>query len=88
MRTNDLKKGTRVILDHGVKAILNDNKSGTVRQMVVTVGEFSEAGPSTETCDEYTHKITAYQGKLGQWFYDIEYTPEQERARQMSALTG
>ena len=76
MKTNDLKKGTRIKLaDSGWEATLIDSKKGNIRYADVE-GVYREMGSI------YSHDIVAYQTKDGAWHTDIEYTPAQLACRQ------
>ena len=78
MKTNDLKKGARILLRNGWEADVWDNKKGNTRVCNV-YGDFTEPGSI------YAHDIVAYKGTDGAWHSDIEYTPEQLRCRKMNA---
>jgi hypothetical protein len=43
MKTNDLKKGDKVILRNGYNAIIEDSKKGNIR-MAKVFGEYTEIG--------------------------------------------
>lgn len=72
MKTNDMKKGTRIVLRNGWEATLEDNRKGTIRMATVE-------GNYTETGSIYAHDIA---GALidGKWERP-EYTPEQLKLR-------
>lgn len=70
MKTNDLKKGARVVLRNGWEAEMADNRKGWSRYAKV-YGEFTEVGSI------YTHNIVEYKGEDGKWHDDIEYTKDQ-----------
>jgi hypothetical protein len=83
MKTNELKKGTRVQLRCGWYATVADNAKGTIRMCDVE-GVYREIG------SVYAHDIMrAYQpqvidprsGGMGYWVA-IEHTPAQEKLRQ------
>jgi hypothetical protein len=78
VKTNDLKKGTKIKLSNGWEAKIEDNKKGTTR-MATVYGTFTEMG------SVYAHDIVAYE-KDGQWLTDIEYTKDQLKCKQMDAL--
>ena len=78
MKTNDLKKGTRVLLRNGWEADIWDNRKGNTRVCNV-YGDFTEAGSI------YAHDIVAYKDVNGFWYYDIEYTPDQLRCKRRNA---
>ena len=75
MKTNDLKKGTKIMLKCGWCGELVDNMRGNTR-MALVHGFCSEIGSI------YSHDIVAYQ-KDGVWHHDIEYTPSQIKLRDM-----
>jgi len=78
MKTNDLKKDTRILLQNGWYAKLLDNKKGNIR--------FAEVhGIVTEMGFIYSHDIVAYDvpGKPG-WQTDIEYTKSQLDCHRMN----
>lgn len=72
MKTNDIKKGMRIVLSNGWQATIEDNKRGNIRMATVE-------GFYTETGSIYSHDIA---GVLidDQWVRP-EYTPDQERLR-------
>lgn len=72
MKTNDIKKGMRIVLSNGWQATMEDNKRGNIRMATVE-------GFYTETGSIYSHDIA---GVLidDQWVRP-EYTPDQERLR-------
>ncbi len=72
MKTNDLKKGTRIVLRNGWQATIEDNRKGNIRMATVE-------GHYTETGSIYAHDIA---GVLvdGKWERP-EYTPEQLKLR-------
>jgi predicted transcriptional regulator len=74
MKTNDLKKGTRVMLSNGWVADLLDNMKGKIRTAKVY-------GLATEMGSIYTHDIVQYQEADGRWNDDIEYTVDQIELR-------
>lgn len=77
MKTNDLKKGTRIMLRNGWEADLWDNMKGNARVANV-YGDFEEAG------SVYSHDIVAYKDANGNWQQDIEYTPSQLKCRKLN----
>ena len=81
MKTNDLKKGTRVKLANGWEAEIWDNKKGNTRVCNV-FGFFTEAGSI------YAHDIVAYQDSLDNWHYDIEYTDAQLKCKKAVRSMG
>ena len=78
---NDLKKGDEVVLKGGEKAIIANNKRGTVRMMSIQ----QIYRPDLYLLeDEYVHNIshvTKHLGKDG--FWTIEYS---EKQRKQNAL--
>lgn len=94
MKTNDIKKGTRILLRNGWEAVLIDNKKGTIRDAEV-YGDFTECGSiyahdilarmPTKTENEESlipvNNFITYNGKL--WIRDIELTPAQIKCQEM-----
>lgn len=76
MKTNELKKNTKVQLRNGWKATLLDNKKGNVRDALVE-------GFCTEAGSIYTHNIVA-RFENGSWIHDIEYTDSQKNCEKLS----
>lgn len=76
MKTNDLKKGTRIVLKNGWNADLVDSRKGSTRMAKVY-------GFETEIGSVYAHDIVAYEVN-GSWKTDIEYTPEQLKTKKWS----
>lgn len=81
VKTNDLKKGTRIKLANGWEADLLDNKKGNIR-MAKVYGMYTEAG------SVYSHDIVAYQDKDGNWQTDIEYTKSQNECKARASIFG
>jgi len=81
MKTNDLKKGTRIMLRNGWEADLWDNMKGNTRVANV-YGFYEEAG------SVYAHDIVAYKDADGNWQEDIEYTKSQLDCRKAVAAMG
>ncbi len=90
MKTNELKKGTRILLRNGWEADLIDNKKGTIRDATV-YGDYTESGSI------YAHDIVAYEVKDGpvalmlcgrKFATDIEYTPAQIQCRESCFALG
>jgi hypothetical protein len=78
MKTNDMKKGTRVMLrGSNWEADIADNMKGNTR--IATVYGFE-----TEMGSIYTHDIVAYKDANGVWQKDIEYTPSQIKCRKFA----
>jgi len=81
VKTNDLKKGTRIRLRNGFFGTLNDNKRGNTRETVVQGYYGDEIG------SVYSHDIVAAQVD-DQWV-EIEYTKSQLECKQFNeALFG
>jgi len=94
MKTNELKKGTMVLLANGWHGELWDNARGNTR-VVNVYGDYEEAGsvyshdivayarePKNEQCKEKSDK---YAWK---WITDIEYTPSQIACKQTVRYMG
>lgn len=85
MTTNDLKKGTEVLLSSGMRARLEDNKKGNIR-MATVYG--AEVGLFTEMGSVYSHDIVRYKDEQGNW-QGIEHTDKQRKLRrEVNALFG
>jgi hypothetical protein len=76
MKTNDIKKGTRIRLNNGWFGTMMDNRKGNTRVAKVE-------GYVTEMGSVYAHDIVAYQDAEGNWQSDIEYTKSQLKTRKM-----
>lgn len=76
MKTNDLKKGTRIGLRNGWEAELMNSMKGNTREAKV-FGSVIEIG------SVYAHDIVAYKDADGNWKTDIEYTPAQIKCKEM-----
>jgi hypothetical protein len=76
MKTNDLKKGTEIILEDDTRGTMNDNKKGNIRQM-----NLDNIFGGRNLGDQYTWKIVAYVDAEGQAHGNIEYTPSQLKCR-------
>lgn len=74
MKTNELKKGTRIKLRNGWEADIMDNQRGNTRICRV-FGDFDECG------SVYAHDIVGYRDSAGGWHDDIEYTDSQLKCR-------
>jgi len=81
MKTNDLKKGTRILLRNDWQADLMDNMKGNTRFANV-FGDFNEMG------SVYSHDIVGRQDADGNWHQDIEYTPAQLKLRKTISAMG
>jgi hypothetical protein len=73
MFTNELKKGTRVLLRNGWYATLEDNMKGNIRLATVE-------GYVTEMGSVYSHDIVRYRDANGIWGA-VQHTPAQEKLR-------
>ena len=69
LKTNDLKKGTRVLLNNGWEATICDNMKGNTRCCDVE-GDFREMG------SVYSHDMKMWMNALGDW-EPIEHTEKQ-----------
>lgn len=77
MKTNELKKGTRVKLANGWEATLEDNMKGNTR-LATVYGLFTEMGSI------YSHDIKYFQVSPGIW-ETVEHTPAQIKMRKQVA---
>lgn len=75
VKTNDLKKGARVMLRNGWEAIVEDNMRGNTR--VCTVFGFE-----TEMGSVYSHDIVRAEVN-GRWEL-VEHTPAQLKCREFA----
>ena len=80
MKTNDLKKGDRILLRNGWYATIADNKRGNIRLATVE-------GDYTETGSVYSHDIKFYISPAGS-ATSIEHTPEQIKLRKEISRYG
>jgi hypothetical protein len=71
VKTNDLKKGTRVLLSNGWYATLADNARGNTRMATVE-------GYHTETGSVYAHDIV--EAQIADSWISITHTPQQDPA--------
>ena len=79
MTTNEIKKGTMVMLANGWKATIEDNKKGNIR-MATVYGLYTEMG------SVYGHDIKyAY---IGPKMVVIEHTQAQKNSRRMNENMG
>lgn len=72
MKTNDIKKGMRIVLNNGWKATMYDNMRGNIR-MAEVEGFYTEVGSI------YAHDIAAVEVN-GVWV-PVTYTPAQLKLR-------
>jgi hypothetical protein len=77
VKTNDLKKGTRVRLTNGWEATLLDNTKGNIRLMRVE-GNYTEVG------SEYAHKIA--EALVGGAWVKVEHTQKQLDVKKMNDI--
>jgi hypothetical protein len=70
MKTNEMKKGTRVKLRNGWEAELMDNNRGMSR-LAKVYGDYTEIG------SVYTHNIVAFK-QGDEWSSDIQLTKRQK----------
>ena len=81
MKTNELKKETRVLLRNGWEATLKDNKKGNTRVAEVY-------GYCTEAGSVYSHDILRYMDADGNW-HDVEHTDAQKKLKKtVNSLFG
>lgn len=81
MKTNEMKKGTRVMLRNGWEADVMDNMRGNTRVCMVY-------GFETEAGSVYSHDIVAYKDSDGNWRNDVEYTPSQLKLKNQLFAMG
>ena len=80
MRTNDLKRGARVLLANGWEADIMDSMKGNTRLARVY-------GYETEICSVYSHDIVKV--RIDDEWSDIEHTIDQGKLReQLTKLFG
>jgi hypothetical protein len=72
VKTNDLKKGTRVRLANGWYATIQDNARGNTRMATVE-------GMVTETGSVYAHDIV--EAEIAESWVVVTHTPQQEKMR-------
>lgn len=80
MKTNELKKGTKVRMRNGYEGFLMDNRKGNLRCVNMTKCPYPEIG------DQYAHNIVAALVN-GEWV-TIEHTPEQLKLKQKCESFG
>lgn len=80
MKTNELKKGTRIKLRNGWEAVIKDNAKGNTR-MCEVFGHFTEIG------SVYSHDIMSYQAADGTW-HSVEHTDAQNKLRDKVKALG
>ena len=79
MKTNDVKKGTRIQLRNGWYATMWDNMKGNTRVANVE-GYVTEAG------SVYAHDIVSYQD--GNEWFPVEHTPAQLKLKKQVESFG
>jgi hypothetical protein len=72
MKTNDLKRGARVMLANGWEADIMDNMKGNTRMARVY-------GFETEIGSVYSHDIVAV--RIAEEWHEIEHTKDQDKLR-------
>lgn len=80
MKTNELKKGTRIKLANGWEATLEDNMKGNTR-LAKVFGLYTEIG------SVYSHDIVSYESMLGGW-KPVEHTPAQLKLKKQVSSFG
>lgn len=80
MKTNDLKRGTRVLLANGWEADIMDSMKGNTRLAKVY-------GYETEIGSVYSHDIV--KTRIGDEWFDIAHTIDQDKLReQLTKIFG
>lgn len=79
LKTNDLKKGTRVLLANGWYATLADNAKGNTRMATVE-------GYVTETGSVYAHDIV--EANVADAWVAVTHTPQQQKMQQAVKTWG
>ena len=69
-KTNDIKKGSKIILDDGGVGVMMDNKRGNSRMV-----EVGNRHGGVDRGSIYAHTIA--HAKIDGVWYDVEHTPEQ-----------
>ena len=80
MKTNELKKGTRIVMRNGWEGTLMDNLKGNTRMAEIE-------GYCTEIGSVYAHDIMRHRDETGTWF-DVEHTDKQMKCKQLNAMMG
>lgn len=80
MKTNQLKKGTRVLMRNGWFGTMADNARGNTRMVTVE-------GYETETGSVYAHDIVQYQDADGNW-HDVTHIQSQLDLKKQLARFG
>lgn len=73
MKTNDLKKGARILLANGWYGTIADNARGNIR-MAEVEGFYTEIG------SVYSHDIVRAINAAGEW-ENVQHTPAQDKLR-------
>lgn len=76
INTNDLKRGSRVLLDNGWEADVMDNMRGNTRLCRVY-------GIETEIGSVYSHDII--KAKIGDQWHDVTHTEDQKKLKEQIA---
>ena len=79
MKTNDLKRGSRVLLTNGWQADIMDNMKGQTR-MARVYGDYTEMG------SVYSHDIKSV--KIGDEWFPIEHTDTQVKLKEQLTKIG
>jgi hypothetical protein len=79
MKTNDLKRGSRIKLANGLEADIVDNMKGNTR-MATVYGDFTDTG------SVYAHDIVAV--KIADDWHSVEHTPAQAKLKQQLQRIG
>ena len=79
MKTNDLKRGSRVLLTNGWEADIMDNMKGQTR-LAKVYGDFTDVG------SVYSHDIKSV--KIGDDWFPIEHTEAQLKLKQQLDRIG
>jgi hypothetical protein len=79
MKTNDLKRGSRIKLSNGWEAEIADNMKGNTR-MATVYGDFTETG------SVYSHDISHV--KIADQWFPIEHTPQQIKLKEQLKRIG
>jgi hypothetical protein len=79
MKTNDLKRGSRIKLANGWEADIADNMKGNTR-LATVFGEFTETG------SVYAHDITHV--KIADDWHPVEHTPTQTKLKEQLKRIG
>jgi len=80
MKTNDLKRGSRIKLSNGWEAEIADNMKGNTR-MALVYGDFC-----TEMGSVYSHDISHV--KIADQWFPIEHTPQQIKLKEQLERIG